>query len=115
MASKRSFVPHFCFRCGRHIEWSLAGVGYELPHGGVIFTSHGNYGSRVFDQVYGEQALLLICDECIEMAGDYIQIRRKKHQAVEYEDLGTYREWDTNERERMAGTVIINSEKRDSR
>lgn len=101
-AQKPTSVPHFCFRCDRRIEWELNAAHHGLPHGAVIFTSHGNYGSRVFDQIHGEQALLLICDECIEDAGNYIQIRKKKRQPTEYHDLGTYREWDADERARMA-------------
>lgn len=100
-AQNRGSEPHFCFRCDRRIEWELDAAHHGLPHGAVIFTSHGNYGSRVFDQVHGEQALLVICDDCIETAGNYIQIRRKR-QTIDYEDLGTYREWDAAERARMA-------------
>ena len=40
------------------------------PKDGVVFQSHGNYGSTVFDPMDGTYLEVNICDPCLVQAGD---------------------------------------------
>jgi hypothetical protein len=40
----------------------------EVPDGGMIFTSYGNYGSRLYDMEGDKFLRLVICDECVRAA-----------------------------------------------
>lgn len=57
-----------CIVCGRTL--SRATDDYEAqPDDGVMFSTHGNYGSTVFDPMNGTTLLINVCDECIVEAG----------------------------------------------
>lgn len=80
--------PVECFSCGTEIEWSN-----ECPHGAVVFTTHGNYGSKVFDSMH-EFLYGVICDDCITGAGDRLRVQDAVRKRPTYDDLGSYTEWD---------------------
>lgn len=52
-----------CVRCGLTVE-----MPHGLPDGGVIFSSGGNYGSRVWDEMY-RTIIVCICDDCLLTVG----------------------------------------------
>lgn len=63
-----------CFKCGREFEPAGADGGVQ-PYGGTMFTSHGNYGSTVWDDLtpFGgpdRHLLVLLCDHCVREAAD---------------------------------------------
>lgn len=80
-----SFQPCICLCCEKEIEWS--DHGYH-PHGAVIFTSYGNYGSTTFDSMHA-QAAIAICDSCMKKQGNSVVIRKKlPHPGPEYRRVG---------------------------
>ena len=56
-----------CFKCGKKLE-NLYDRGNQ-PLSGLEFSTHGHYGSTVFDMSAGE-LVLNICDVCLEEARD---------------------------------------------
>jgi hypothetical protein len=48
-----------CIACRRPI-----GGDYDAPDGALVFTSHGNYGSHLFDSM-NEWLRIVICDDCV--------------------------------------------------
>ncbi len=65
--------PVACLACERPVEWS--DHGYH-PHGAVIFTSSGNYGSTTFDSMHA-QAAIAICDDCMKRKGWAVVVRKR--------------------------------------
>lgn len=65
-----------CFVCGKTLTHAFGGlVETELrqqPNDAVIFSSHGNYGSTLFDELGEEFLELNICDECLYARSDRI-------------------------------------------
>jgi hypothetical protein len=61
-----------CIVCGRPLDNAIAGLLDDtfsglanLPADATIFTSHGNYGSTVFDPLDGSLLQVNICDACL--------------------------------------------------
>jgi hypothetical protein len=57
-----------CLGCGAKLENALEKLENDLtnlPIGGTIFTSHGNYGSTAFDPTDGSYLVINICDACL--------------------------------------------------
>ena len=53
------------------------------PYSGVVCTSHGNYGSRVFDPMDGgEMLFFVLCDECLVAKRESIYLQRTKVRAL---------------------------------
>lgn len=55
------------------------------PHDAVVCTTHGNYGSTVFDAMDGSWLQFNICDECLILAGlqgRVVQCRDQVHHEV---------------------------------
>jgi hypothetical protein len=49
-------------------EKELTPVGETNPHqpyGGIFAVTSGNYGSRVWDELDGRVAVLIVCDDCL--------------------------------------------------
>lgn len=57
-----------CIVCGKQLAASMEGV--REPYPGTVFSSHGNYGSTVFDPALGHTEYLSvnICDDCLTAA-----------------------------------------------
>lgn len=68
-----------CLCCGRELGLALAGET-SVPWGAVRFTALGNYGSRVYDSVMGNEYLQVnVCDDCLVE-------RRDRVRCVRYDD-----------------------------
>ena len=65
-----------CIICGAPLTRVFMDEGQ--PNDGVVCTTHGNYGSRVFDDLTGEYLAFNICDSCLEdkAAEGLVQITR---------------------------------------
>lgn len=60
-----------CAVCATDIEFD---TNHNYPAGALWFTSSGNYGSRLFDPITGDQQLeILICDDCVKAMGDRVK------------------------------------------
>lgn len=64
-----------CIVCGA----ALDGVGQRIfgsdpdfnqPESGTGFTTHGHYGSTVFDPMNGNTLNISVCDDCLTTAGE---------------------------------------------
>jgi hypothetical protein len=53
-----------CLICGKVLYREMDDEGQ--PRDGVVCTTHGNYGSRVFDDLHGEYLAFNICDSCMK-------------------------------------------------
>ena len=63
-----SFLPVPCLRCGQPLEASMPSFEGEtdnLPADATVFTSHGNYGSTVFDPMDSSTLIVNVCDSCL--------------------------------------------------
>jgi len=59
-----------CFKCDKELEPAFSDNPFKenQPFGGTVFTTHGHYGSTVFDPAGWESSRFLeltICDECL--------------------------------------------------
>jgi len=52
-----------CLICGKVLYREFDDEGQ--PRDGVVCHTHGNYGSRVFDDLHGEYLSFNICDDCL--------------------------------------------------
>jgi len=83
----------YCFKCGK----ALAPVDSDdeetfiVPRGGVIFTAHGNYGSRIWDPPITSPTFLrlYICDACLQDGAAEVRVGTTRERTI-YE----YRPWD---------------------
>lgn len=50
-----------CLCCSKELELRATG-----PAGGTLWTTHGNYGSRLFDSASSDFLEAVVCDECLE-------------------------------------------------
>lgn len=76
-----------CFVCGKPLE-RVDGDLEMQPHGGIMCSTRGNYGSRVFDSMH-TKLRFLICDECFDARRD----RAKKIVPAPLQ-RPTYADWD---------------------
>ena len=59
------YNPLPCFKCDKQLDPSVSGV-MNQPYDGTVFTSHGQYGSTVFDPISDDRFIeITICDDCI--------------------------------------------------
>lgn len=73
-AKKLWKVKRYCFCCEKKLElvWEKRVSRYNSPlsdptNNSIYFTSHGNYGSTVFDDYTGKSRLeIYICDDCLK-------------------------------------------------
>jgi hypothetical protein len=83
----------YCFKCGK----ALAPVDSDdeemfiVPRGGVIFTAHGNYGSRIWDPPITSPTFLrlYICDACLQDGAAEVRVGTTRERTI-YE----YKPWD---------------------
>jgi hypothetical protein len=57
-------LPLPCFACGKDLL-CIWGDGSFQPDDAVTFSSPGNYGSTVFDEMDDSRLMINICDECL--------------------------------------------------
>jgi hypothetical protein len=73
-----------CIKCHK----TLDEIGENHPGGGIVCHSYGNYGSTVFDSVFGEEHLVFfICDGCLEASREHILVKQK---GKPYQPFATY-------------------------
>lgn len=78
-----------CIKCGRELRNVFPGHVENQPNDGVVFTTSGNYGSRVFDSLNGSILEITICDPCLVEAGEWGRvITARRAVPVVYEDVG---------------------------
>lgn len=71
-----------CIVCGKALESAVRSVGSRTdpnqPSEGTVFSSHGNYGSTVWDPMTGVDMLEInVCDPClVEHAGRVLHVKR---------------------------------------
>jgi len=56
-----------CISCSRQLD-NVLDLGLQ-PVGGLAFSSHGHYGTSVFDPMDGSCIEFAICDDCVVKAG----------------------------------------------
>src|SRR5215467_6141054 len=56
-----------CLLCGKVLY--REGDDEGQPRDGVVVYTHGNYGSRAFDDLHGEFLAFNICDDCLRQRG----------------------------------------------
>lgn len=61
-----------CIACGKSLDSVLRDDDVEnQPYGGTCFTTHGHYGSTIFDPMDGHYLELNVCDVCLRrLAGE---------------------------------------------
>lgn len=66
-----------CFKCGKALEPVLPDDSdRNQPYSGVVFSTHGQYGSAVFDEFDGAKLAINICDTCL-IAGREIVLHQE--------------------------------------
>lgn len=50
----------------------------ECPSGGTLFSSPGNYGSRMFDPADGTTLVMVICDDCLSAKRTLVLHKRER-------------------------------------
>jgi hypothetical protein len=77
-----------CIVCGAALRNSLPDVDNQ-PDGGIVATSHGNYGSTAFDPMNGEFVEFNVCDACLVRAGEQGRVLTARDRApVTYGEVG---------------------------
>jgi hypothetical protein len=77
----------YCFRCNKEIE--IVHGHDDMPGHALVFTSHGNYGSRLFDSMHA-WLRIYICDDCVKANYAQVEVGRvtkREKQITEYEPL----------------------------
>lgn len=59
-----------CICCSKGMD-NITPNGVQ-PNDGVAFHSYGHYGSSFFDPLDGTCIQIVICDECLERAGEKV-------------------------------------------
>jgi len=66
-----ALVP--CFVCGKELERVVADNPMQ-PYGGVICSTHGNFGSKLMDSMFPEDDVrFIVCDDCMIERQDRIR------------------------------------------
>lgn len=73
-------VELICINCERELDYAMPphdlDEGYT-PYNGTIFTSHGHYGSTIFDSMDNSFLQFTLCDICIIEKIEHISLGRK--------------------------------------
>ncbi len=67
-----------CIICGKPLRRVMPMTPAQ-PANGVMCSTHGNYGSTVFDDLDGERLHFNICDACLTTAGEQGRIVVAQH------------------------------------
>jgi hypothetical protein len=65
--------PLNCARCDREVE-AVDDDYVNSPYKATAFTTHGHYGSTIFDPMNGCYLEINLCDECIALLGERDQV-----------------------------------------
>lgn len=81
-----------CIVCGKRLPSVIEGSDNQ-PYGGTEFTTYGHYGSTFWDNFYGEQLVLTVCDDCLRSRSDRLG-QQKRFLPVRCEGMqGFGRQW----------------------
>jgi hypothetical protein len=81
-----------CLVCNKRLPAVIEGSDNQ-PYGGTEFTTYGHYGSTFWDNFYGEQLVLTICDDCLRERSDRLG-QQKRFLPVRCEGMqGFGRQW----------------------
>lgn len=60
-----------CIVCKKEVEAvSAEPPGHNHPYAATAFTTHGHYGSTIFDPMTGQFLEVNVCDPCLREAGE---------------------------------------------
>lgn len=84
-------ITRNCFVCDKQLKSAVNSKVKQKfedpPDGAVCFSSHGNYGSTVFDPVFEPYNLeIAVCDECLKKRIKRT-IRYTKHHDIRIEKI----------------------------
>ncbi len=75
-----------CIKCEKHLH--KATDDPLQPRYGIVCSSHGNYGSTVFDPVSEDARMVLhVCDECLEGNPQLVHIFRNGRKVDSKDEL----------------------------
>lgn len=65
-----------CIVCNEPTE----AIDDHCPNDALIFSSHGNYGSRVWDAAFSDASYLrvIICDKCVKQRAASVEVRIRR-------------------------------------
>jgi len=72
-----------CIACGRELENVTADSAVNQPYTGTAFISHGHYGSTAFDPMNGHFLEINVCDACLVLHHQRVEIGRDKRPVME--------------------------------
>lgn len=59
-----------CIKCEEVLS-NIGGDQWIQPNDGLVFDSHGHYGSTFFDPMDGSKIQIVVCDKCLR---DYFKV-----------------------------------------
>lgn len=68
-----------CLVCGIELEPTHPELCPTQPNEGVMISTAGNYGSRVWDSMDGYVLAVVICDDCLVKAADMGRVQLDRH------------------------------------
>jgi hypothetical protein len=85
-----------CIRCGRELKSAVLPDDGNQPRAGTVFTTHGHYGSTVFDETDGSFLEIPVCDLCVLTAtgegrvllGTRVQVQRPRPSMAAWDGWG---------------------------
>lgn len=76
-------LPPPCFACGKELRPAWESPDGEFPStqawDAVIFSSPGNFGSAVFDEMDGSRLRINICDACLVERAERTVLSKPNH------------------------------------
>ena len=78
-----------CIICGKVLDPAVPDdIEVNQPYRGTVFTSHGHYGSTLFDDFHGREYLeITLCDPCLAAKAEHGRVLLyvvTRHRAAEY-------------------------------
>jgi hypothetical protein len=78
-------IPSICIICERQLQLNMC----DAPDDGTHWTTSGNYGSTVYDEMGGTEYLMTcICDECLKKKKDLVS--RVKIKTATHNEYGPF-------------------------
>ena len=74
-----------CIVCGREL-FNVVEGSVNQPSDGLSFSSHGAYGSTVFDPMDGSHLEINVCDKCLMRQGDRKRVYAGRYIRLVFED-----------------------------
>lgn len=87
-----------CIKCGTQPKPAFSDDHKIInhPHGATVFTTHGHYGSTVYDSINGNEYIeITVCDSCLVEAA---QNDRVLECFTTVKSIKDYEKWNPHER-----------------